>query len=196
MDENSLFQTIPKMPSELSGPVPRRIRFSDSSRLLPFVLAALIGLTFIAGILYSVYAVGQVQRRSALRRNGVDAEAKITFLGRVGKGGYVVRYTFTTVDGPVSDKAEVPSELVSSLEGSTTTTIRYLPSNPAINHPATWEWSLLSEWPMIFVLIGFLTVGAVPSAMLHRQRNVLALGKPVPGVCRKMSRGGQGINFR
>jgi hypothetical protein len=80
MDDNSLFQASPNMPSELSGSVPRRIRLSESSRLLPFVLASLIGVTIITGFLYYKHVVHQIQQRSVLRQDGVEVQGEITSL--------------------------------------------------------------------------------------------------------------------
>jgi hypothetical protein len=133
-----------------------------------------------------------MRERSALRQDGVEAQGRITFLDRVGRGGYVIRYTFTTGGGEVSNKAEVPPRLVTNLQGSAATTIRYLPSNPAINHPTAWEWSLLSEWPAIFVLMGLLAVGVVISAVFFRRRYLIVWGKPAPGVVTNCREGGRG----
>jgi hypothetical protein len=181
------------MPSELAGPVPRRIQLSDSSRILRFVLVSLIGITVIAGLWYGKHVVIQMQQRSALRHDGVEVQGEITFLKRVGRGGNIIRYTFTANGGTISDKAEVPPQLMRDLEGSTITTIRYLPSNPAINHPAAWEWSLSSEWPLIFVLIGLLTVCSVTSTAVYRDRKLLVWGKPVTGIVTNCRVSGRGI---
>jgi hypothetical protein len=182
MDNNSLFQTITNMPSELSGPVPRRIRLSESSRFSMFLLALLIGVTIIGCIWYCKHVVVQMQQRSALRQDGVEVQGEITSLKRAGRGPEVVRYTFTANGGTVSGMTDMPFELVQSFEESTVIKILYLPSNPAINHPAAWEWSLSSEWLEIFMLMAFLTACSVTSTVFYRERKLLGLGKPVTGI--------------
>jgi hypothetical protein len=162
------------------------------------VLAALIGATIIAGLLYGRHVVIRMQQRSALRQDGVEVQGEITFLKRVGKGGNIVRYNFAASGGTFSDKAEVPPELMRSLRESNSLTIRYLPSDPAINHPAAWEWSPSSEWPVIFILIGLLAVWSVGSAAIYRNRILLVWGKPAVGVvtkCRERSRGSISVKY-
>lgn len=198
MDNNTLFQAISNMPSELSGPVPRTIRPSDGARVLQFVLALLIGVIVVLGLRYCKLMVIDMQHRSALRQDGVDAQGEVTFLDRVGKGANIVRYTFQTKDGTVSGKAEVPAELMQELGESTRITIRYLPYNPSINHPAAWEWSLLSQWSVPLILGGLFTVWVVTFTAMQRGRKLLVWGKPASGVvtnCRESGRGAISVKY-
>jgi hypothetical protein len=192
MDNNSLFQAIPDVPSELTGSVPRRIQSSGNSSYLPIVLAALIGITVITSLLYGTHVVHQIQQRSALRQDGVEVQGEITFLKRVGRGPDVVKYTFTVNGETVSGMADVPPQLMRNLDESKFITILYLPSNPAINHPAAWEWSLLSEWLVIFYVMCPPILCIVTFTSVYRQRKLLIWGKPAVGIvtnCRVSGRG-------
>jgi hypothetical protein len=189
--KDSAYQTIPNMPEELSGPVPRRIRLSGNTSFLPFVF--LIGVTVIGCLWYCKHVVVQMQQRSALRQDGIEVLGEITSLKRAGRGPDVVKYTFTANDGIVSGMANVPPALMRDLAESTVINIRYLPSTPAINHPAAWEWSLSSEWLAIFMLMGFLTACIVTSTVFYRERKLLGWGKPVTGIVTNCRVSGRGI---
>lgn len=198
MDENSCVQAILDMPSELSGPVPRRIQLSGNSSYLPIVFALLIGITVITGLLYGKHVVHQMWQRSALRQGGVETQGEITSLKRAGRGPEVVKYTFTANGEIVSGMTEVPFELVQNLEESKFLAIRYLPSNSAINHPTAWEWSLFSEWLLILMLMCPPTLFFVTFTSGYRHRKLLVWGKPVTGTvtnCRVSGRGEISIEY-
>jgi len=136
-----------------------------------------------------------MQQRSALRQDGAEVQTEITFLGRVGRGSDIVRYTFSANSENISANAKVPPESMRGLRESKLITVRYLPSNPAINHPAAWEWSLLSNWPAIFVLMAFMPFGLFP-VRWHRQRKLLAWGgKPVAAVVTKCAADGSSFSL-
>jgi hypothetical protein len=184
VNRNSLSQAIPDIPPELSTPLPRRIRLSTGTQFTLIVCVLVIGLTVVVGGWFCKYVVHQMEQRSDLRQNGAEVQGEITFLKRVGRGSDVVRYTFNQNGETVSGNAQVPPELMQKLRESNFIAVKYLPSNPAINHPAAWEWSLLSNWPAIFVLMVYLPVGVFP-LRIYRQRRLLAWGKPVVGVVTK-----------
>jgi hypothetical protein len=175
-------QAVPEIPSELSGPVPRKVRLSESSRLLPFLLAALIGALTLGGFLYCMHVARQMHQKSALRQDGVEVQGAITSLKRADRGPDVVQYTFTANGQNISGQADVPPELMQNLENSSSLAVRYLPSNPAINHPAAWEWSLSSEWLLIFMLLGILAVCIVTARAAGGGRELLVWGTPAAGL--------------
>lgn len=144
----------------------------------------MIGLTAVAGGWFCKYVLNQVEQRSDLRKNGVEVVGQITFLDRVGRGSDVVRYTFSENGDVISGNAQVPPELMQKLRKSNFIALRYFPSNPSVNHPTEWEWSLLSNWPAIFVLMVFLPFGTFPVRM-YKRRKLLAWGKPTVGIVTK-----------
>ena len=185
MDENLLSQTIRNIPPELSGSVPRKVGFSERSRLMPVVIALLIGATVISWSLYCNHMANQIRQRSVLRTEGAEAQAEITYLKRAGRGPDVVKYTFTANGQNVFGMADVPPGLVQNLKESNFLTVRYLPSNPTINHPTAWEWSLSSEWLLIVMLMCplILCITTLPGA--YRDRQLLVWGAPVTGTVTK-----------
>jgi hypothetical protein len=188
MDENLPSQTIRNVPSELSASVPRKVGLSESSRSMPIVLALLIGATVVSLSLYGKHVVSQMQQRSVLRAEGVEAQAEIASLIRAYRGPDVVHYTFTADGRKISGLADVPPKLLRSLRESTFLAVRYLPSNPSVNHPAAWEWSLSSEWLAIVILmtLPILCAVTIPDAYINRQ--VLVWGTPVTGLVTRCTR--------
>ncbi len=178
----SSFREIPDSPQELSGPLPRRIRLSGNLAYLLKVVTLGIGLLVALVLWMSIGAVHQMRQRSALRQGGVEAMGEITQLGRAGKGGYMAHYTFAANGRTFSGNAEVPDELMQSLGESNSLPVRYLPSDPGINHPAAWEWSLLSFCIGVAFPITFAAGGGIPLAKYYRRRRLVTVGAPVAGL--------------
>lgn len=181
MDDDSCSQTMQNIPPELSASVPRTIRFSDRSRSMPVVLALLFIATVIGVSLYGNHVARQVWQRSALRTQGIEAQAEITSLKRAGRGPDVATYTFIVNGQNILGLAEVPPELMHSLRETNSLAVRYLPSNPTINHPARWEWSLSSEWFLMVMLTGLLLVCSVTISKAYANRKLLVWGTPAAG---------------
>jgi hypothetical protein len=114
-----------------------------------------------------------MRQRSVLRTEGIEVHAEITSLKRAGRGPDIVNYTFIANGQSVPGSAEVPSEFMRSLRESNSLRVRYLPSNSGVNHPAEWEWSLASEWLLIFMLTGLLLVCSVTVSTAYANRKPL-----------------------
>jgi YD repeat-containing protein len=119
----------------------------------------------------------------ALRSDGHDAVGVITKLRFGGKASMPsVSYTFSADGTAFTGRALLPSDVQVPLDEAGPIAIRYLPSDPTINHPADWEWSVLMEMPSIVVLTLFGTCGAIYMTVLWRERKLVSRGKLVAGV--------------
>jgi hypothetical protein len=76
--------------------------------------------------------------RSTLRKAGVDVSGEITGIEPVPKALDEVDYTFNVNGRTFSGKAPVPARVERNLYESGPLMVRYLPSDPAVNHPAAW----------------------------------------------------------
>jgi hypothetical protein len=105
-----------------------------------------------------------------------------------------VYYTFVIGGTSFSGKAEIPNGQGIALHESDKISVRFLPSNPAINHPDAWEWSpLMSLVPIIFAIIS-IGFGGAALAILFRERRLVREGTAVPGIvtgCIRKDRGFQ-----
>lgn len=184
------------IPPELTGPVPRRIRPSAEARIGMVIMALMCGLALFGCIWLCAHAAQQIQHRTALRQNGAEVQAHITFLGRVGRGSDIVRYTFTANGETVSGKSDVPPELMMGLRESSLLPIRHLPSNPAVNHPAAWEWSLLSNWLTILPPIAYGSIWTLALMGVFRLRQLIAQGLPAGAVVTECSPNGGSFSVK
>lgn len=180
------------VPLDLSGPLPRTIRLSESSRLFPIAIVSVMVLTIVGCLWYCKHAVHEMRERAALSRDGVEVRGKIIEIHRAGRGPDVVHYAFTVNDVTFSGTNDVPPKLMRSLQTSNSIILRYIPSNPNVNHPEAWEWSLASEWPVIFMLLGFVLVSCAGCISFFRQRQVAAYGNSVVGTVTKCQMNGRG----
>ena len=193
MHQNFAFRTIPNLPPELSTPLPRMIRQSDHRRHETKSLTIMLGIAVIVFLWINIYAARQVYRRSVLRQQGVEvALGEIIEIKEHGRQTDVVSYTFIANGKTVFGEAGMPRKLKESLLESKSIVIRYLPSNPAINHPAAWEYPYVDEplWFEIFVWLLYASVALIPICFLYkyyRERQLLTWGKPVVGVVTKCS---------
>jgi hypothetical protein len=55
--------------------------------------------------------------------------------------------------------------------------IRFLPSDPAINHPDAWEWSLTIGWSSALFVIFLTSIGGFEFVLLLRDRKLARVGK-------------------
>jgi hypothetical protein len=153
----------------------------------------------LVGVAMGVVIVKQVMHaaaaQNALRQSGRESLGEVTdkWIGGRGQAPYNINYTFS-VDGTFhTGKSETPSDTWKSLHQYDSLPIRYLPTNPNVNHPAAWEGPTYSAlgtlfYPAFFVVLGFMFVRRFPS-----QRRFAADGVAVRGcvtVCSGPGRSG------
>lgn len=175
---------------ELAGPLPRKVcatrqgfwRVTGTAIISAFALAATLWL--------GKNAMQNIQNWEALRRDGSETVGHVT---RTHNGKYfTVYYSFTVNGTSVTGNAGAPKQLEQSLQDSSPLSIRYLPANPAVNHPADWEYGPSdSVWfilPLPIVLSGILFL-----ISLRMERRLVADGVPAAAVVTRTdyhSRGG------
>ena len=189
---------IATAPSELTGPLPRRLRMRPNG--IQMATAGLVMLALsIFFILFPVRKMAkQMQITAALRTDGRDAVGEITRLWeeREKHSNLHVGYTFTINGASFTGESSVPDHLWQSIRQSSSLPIRYLPANPAMNHPAEWEGATFSGmWLLgsaVFIL-PFLVALAF-FVMLLSERRLVAEGLLVAAVVKKCSSGRRGFS--
>jgi hypothetical protein len=172
-----------KFPSELGGSLPRKVQL-NSTNASPLLVVALLcmGLGGIA-FGYDCYDdLKEIRQRTVLRQEGRDTVGKVS-ARHAGHGRATVSYIFKVNEGYYSGRAEMPDYRL-LLHESDPIAVRYLQTDPGVNHPADWEWSgleIMDLIPQAFVL--FLTmVGIVPLVALFRDRKLAREGKRTKGM--------------
>ena len=168
------------IPSELTGPLPRKVRSSPGGIQSAFFAAAVVALALAGTSWMAMRGVHEFQNRAALRSEGVEASGQVTGFSYAGKhnGILVVQYSFPVNGISFPGKADVPRRLERDVKGSSTLPIRYVPANPAVNHPADWDEPLFSAVvPLMFPILP-VAVGIMMLMSDHRERRLLAEGRP------------------
>jgi hypothetical protein len=110
----------------------------------------------------------------------------------------VTHYSFAVGGIAFTGKADVPKQLEQDIHESSTLPIRYLPANPAVNHPAAWEEPALSAiLPLLIPLIP-VAIGIMMLASGHQERRLLAEGLPAIATITNsypLSKGGYRSNY-
>jgi hypothetical protein len=176
-------------PPELDGPAPRTARMTSTGKTTLAYVAFLFALTLAGVIWFGLQAMHQLENRAALRQGSVETTGEITRLYYAGKNNKQwVQYTFP-VDGTFyTGKDMVPDRLSSAFHEHHFLEIRYLPGNPAVNHPAAWEETTSSSL-MAFIPVAVPALIAIFLLVTFRaQRQLLAEGTFASAVVTKCSR--------
>ena len=172
-----------KAPRELNRAVPRETTLTARGRMMQ-----VMGCIFlIAGIPLYVWLHNDTVRtdtqNEVLRSQGVQAEGEITRLWTRDRGReHMVAYAFTANGLRLHGESQVPSNRWDGMQKAGFLPVRYLPTNPAVNHPAAWEAPSTPVWAP-FLFVGFLgAAGVFLLWILRRQKQLAAEGTPAPGV--------------
>jgi hypothetical protein len=172
-------QPMPNGPSEPFGPSSIATSQSGDS-ILPLIVLLLffflLGATFSGW--YIIDAIQETQDRAALRANGrvIVGEVNDVTLGRGDKE--TVSYTFTVQGKTYHGRTRYSGSQGIFLAKSDHLSIRYLPSDPAINHPDAWEWSALLNLDQIIVGPFLMAVTTWAFIRIRRKRKLGPEAKP------------------
>jgi hypothetical protein len=186
MDREASKYAMTEAPSELSGALPRKVGLNssaDAKYLLVVVLVFFVGgLLTIGWVFY--HDVKQLQQRAALRVGGSEVVGEVTGVSLSRYTPMSVNYKFTVNEVTYSGEAEEPATPGpgTSFDKADKILIRFLPANPAINHPDAWEWSAAIGWSYTAFEIFLTTMGGLAFAFLWRDRRLAREGKAAVAV--------------
>lgn len=195
MESNPSVAGASTIPSELTGQLPRRtIATGDSTAANVFVVILLV-LEICFFLWFGKGAMQQMQQREALRSDSRETTGEI--IKWLSTRRPKVKYSFTANGKLYTGEARLPDQLENNLAKSSAITIRYLPTNPAVNHPAAWEWSVLLDLdsfvdPALF----FLTPVIFACLAFNRERRIVAEGTPTVATITKCTPGPSGCSIR
>lgn len=183
------------------GPPPRRVQLTGNGIASAVVAAAFIGIAVIYAGFVASEAVRQMEIRSALRGGVTQTMGKVeTLRSPFHAIKEYVGYTFIADGKTYAGEAIVPPAEIHTVSLNSDLPIRYLPENPAVNHPVDWEWSVISEWDAYFIPILVVGLGCMffitPQLLFERRmavEGVVAIG--VVTKCSVSGRGGSFINL-
>lgn len=178
--ESSSYPTL-EIPPEVSGPIPRKVGLNfdgDGRFLLIIILCFFIpGLIFLGWNGYGDF--NQFQHRAVLRNNAREVVGEVTGFSWGRYSPISVHYRFAVDGATYSGKALEPKSPGpgTSYSKGDDILIRFLPSNPTVNHPGAWEWSPTDGWYFVLAEVFFTSLGGVVLAYLLRDRKLARKGK-------------------
>ena len=186
-------------PRELTGALPRKTRMASGGVTL--VVGAAVFLLLGSACLFVVFgmAAQEMARTAELRRGSREATGVVTEL-RLGRGAVEVSYTFTADGTAFMGKCYVPAAHRAGLLVAGAIPIRFLSSNPAMNHPAEWEGPDAGRWVPGGVVGTFIALIGVPLIIqLRRDRQLVAEGVAAAGLivkCSPRAKGGWDAKYQ
>jgi hypothetical protein len=162
----------------------RPVRLTGAGIALLVVAGAMLLGAVAAGIGLGTVFRRQVKDLRLLSEQGVNTDAQITRLWRSsGKDQqHLLSYRFTVEEREYVARKGVPPRIWQTLRAGSSLPVRYLPSNPKVNHPTGWDDTPMPNW-VPYLVFGELAVIAVVLAMLlRRQMQLLTEGRPAPGI--------------
>lgn len=170
-----------------SGQSPRAVRLSARGRALVKVALFFIVPSVLAALWLTIDIPRELLRREALRRNGIEAIARIEKFGKFGRSSeWWVGYVFVAGGESIRNEVTAPESFATRLSHADTLRVRYLPSDLENNHPSEWEWTILSELGWLVPLAwGF--PGLLFANELFRNRRLAVEGAIAIGTVRTCS---------
>ena len=201
MESDSTSAEVPVISPELIGPPPRKVQLTGSGIAFAVVTAIIIAVAVAFTFFIAVETAQQVETRTALGSGGNETLGKLEKLHQPYPLKEYVDYSFIADGKTYKGKAIVPLEVYHTIKSARSLTIQYLPDNPALNHPADWEWSVMSEWDPILTVSLVAGIGFILFILpkLLAERRLAAEGVPTTGVVTKCSvsgRSGEFINLK
>jgi hypothetical protein len=184
MDREVVFPEHWTPPRELTRALPRETKLSGRG-----MLHVVLGVVFLVasvglGIWLHGKAVQEAAKTAAFHSQSQEASGEITKLWYqdTREREPMVTYAFTANGVRMEGESPVPTKLWAGIRKAGFLPVRYLPSNPAINHPAAWDEAGVPEWFPIVLPATWVAVGAFLLFRVWREARVATDGVPAPGV--------------
>jgi hypothetical protein len=133
--------------------------------------------------------IGEKSRRQAVERDllrdqGLVTEATVLRVWRSGgeDSEHRVRYSFEVRGREILASHSAPSAIWRTLEEGSRLPVRYVPANPAINHPTAWNPGVVPWFIALLVPLMFLGMAGLMTFLIRGQWRLLSEGRPAPGI--------------
>jgi len=163
----------------------RPIQLTGSGIALLVVAAALLLGAVAAGIGLGTAARRQAKDHRLLQEQGLNTDAQITRLwSSTSKEDrrYWVAYRFTVQEREYVARKGVPPRIWQTLKAGSSLPVRFLPSNPKVNHPIEWDETPMPNWVPYLVFAVLAAIACLCAIQLRNQMQLLTEGRPAPGI--------------
>ena len=162
----------------------RPVRLSRLGMILAVVIALFAIGGVVLGVVLATKSRQEALERDMLREQGVVTDATVLRVWRNGgkENTPRVRYRFEVQGRELVASHSVPKAIWDTLQAGSSIPVRYVPAQPAINHPAEWNVRVMPWFVSVLVAAMFLVMTSVMSLLIRGQWRLLAEGRPAPGI--------------
>lgn len=181
-------------PQGLERSRPRPVCLTAAGKALCLLAVLLLLGALAAGVALGMLAQRQAEQQRLLREQGLETQARITHLWRSRNDNRQpwVAYRFTVRGRCYERRTKAPLRVWRNLQMGSELPVRYLPSDPQLNHPAAWRAKTVPLW-LPYLAAGVLgALGWIVTLSLRGQRRLLVEGRPAPAVVTRHTRSKDG----
>ena len=162
----------------------RPVQLTGAGIALLVVAGAMLLGAVAAGIGLGTVFRRQVKDLRLLSEQGVNTDAQITRLWRSsGKDQqHLLSYRFTVEEREYVARKGVPSRIWQTLTVGSSLPVRFLPSDPKVNHPTEWSDTPMPNWVPYLVFGALIATAFGCTIPLRIQMRLLTEGRPAPGI--------------
>jgi hypothetical protein len=137
-----------------------------------------------AGIGLGTTARRQAKDHRLLQEQGLNTDSQITRVWRSGDKNqqHLVSYRFTVQERAYAARKGVPPRIWQTLKAGSSLPVRYLPSDPKVNHPTEWNDTPMPNWVPYLVFGALIATAFGCTIPLRIQMRLLTEGRPAPGT--------------
>jgi hypothetical protein len=187
---NSNFADFQVIPVELIGSIPRKTRISSNGIRTAAGVAVLLAIGATVAVLAGMNALRETRAMAGLRRDGLQVLGEVTEKDRTW-----IKYTFAANGTIHTGDARGSQHNLEMLRRRGPIQIRYLSSNPDVNYPAGWEWSVVLDLDKFMAPLLPCGLGIAFLILILRDQTVVAKGTPTVGVVTKCTPTARGVGF-
>ena len=162
----------------------RPVRLTGAGIALLVVAAMMLLGAVAAGIGLGTTAGRQGKEHRLLLEQGANTDARITRLWRSGGEDqqHWVSYRFTVQERAYETRKTVPARIWQKLTVGSSLPVRFLPSNPKVNHPSGWNDTPMPPWVPYLVSLALVVAAWGCTIRLRTEMRLLTEGRPAPGT--------------
>ena len=188
-----------KAPADLSLSCPREVKLAGGG----IAIACMVVLFFLgaiaAGLGLSSISARQAGEKQVLSQSGVEAQGTVTRHWRTREKDPQdkITYEFRHEGRIYHGSTKTPRRIWQRLEVGSTLAIRFVPSNPEVNHPSEWEMDVMPAFVPGLLALVLAGIAMMLLWMLRRQMQLLADGRPGPAIVigHKRVKGGKVLRY-
>jgi hypothetical protein len=179
-----------KPPEELTRSCPRPVRLSGGGKGLLVAAVALFAGALAGSAILAGFGARQAEEQRLLGDHGAEASAVVTrvWRSRGEERQPWVAYQFTAGGHIYERQVKAPLQIWKTLQSGSFLPVRYLPSNPKLNHPLEWQDKPMPVWIPYLVGAVLAAFGCICAFSMLGQRRLVEDGRPAPAVVTKLTK--------